>query len=113
MRPGMPLGRKHFRRSRDAPKKRKGLFGRPLSKSFFYISHSRRIGQHTFDDRGACVLRDVGDRLRRDVIGGRLNAFREPRAEIQFEFNRHRGPAGQRFERWREPGFGRSPPSPP
>ncbi len=25
MRPGMPLGRKHFRRSRDAPKRKKGL----------------------------------------------------------------------------------------
>jgi len=35
------------------------------------------------DDRGLCVLGGVGDRLRRDVVTGRLDVLIEPRAEIQ------------------------------
>jgi hypothetical protein len=60
------------------------------------------------DDRGPGVLCHVGNRLRGDVISGRLNAFREPRAQIQVGFNRHRGSAGQRFERRSEPGLGQN-----
>ena len=35
------------------------------------------------DDRGLCVLGAVGDRLRRDVVTGRLDVLIEPQAEIQ------------------------------
>lgn len=57
MRPGMPLGRKHFRRSRDAPitafppetrkePTEKGTFGRPfLSKICIHLSHDCRLSQ--------------------------------------------------------------------
>ena len=52
------------------------------------------------------MLGDVGDRLRRDVITGRLNVLTKPRAEIQVEFDRHRGPPGECLESWAEPGLG-------
>jgi hypothetical protein len=47
------------------------------------------------DDRGLCVLCDVGDRLGRDVITGRLDVITKPRAEIEFDFNRHRRAPGE------------------
>src|SRR5260370_2763415 len=47
------------------------------------------------DYRGLRVLGGVGERLRRDVITGRLNLLPQPRAEIKVEFDRHRGAPGQ------------------
>jgi hypothetical protein len=57
------------------------------------------------DDRGLCVLGGVGDRLRRDVITGRLDVLVKPRAEIQVEFDRHRGAPAERLQCWAEPGL--------
>ena len=52
------------------------------------------------------MLCDVRDRLRRDVITGRLDVLTKPRAEIQVEVDRHRGAPGECLERWAEPGLG-------
>jgi hypothetical protein len=57
------------------------------------------------DDRGLCVLGGVGDRLRRDVVTGRLDVLIKPRAEIKVEFDRHRGAPGECLQRWAEPGL--------
>src|SRR6476659_4887786 len=54
---------------------------------------------HHGNDRRLRVLGGVGERFGGDVIGGRLNSFRGPRAEIQVEFDRHRGAPGERLER--------------
>jgi hypothetical protein len=52
------------------------------------------------------VLGDVGDRLGRDVITGRLDVLTKPRAEIKVEFDRHRRTPGQCLESRAEPGLG-------